>query len=99
MPPAAASLLSSTYRMAVVACLSSGPATPSTIADEEDVGIAHVSRALGNLREDNVVELLVDDDVKKGRVYALSDNGSDIIDDWGETIERNTGRELARGGA
>jgi len=97
MPEAAASILASTYRMTVVAALSDGAATPSTIADEQDVGIAHVSRALQKLRGQGVVELLVDDDVKRGRVYGLTDEGRDLLNEWGEVIERNSDSELGRG--
>ena len=60
-----------------------GPATPSQIAADESVGIAHISRALQGLREKELVDLLVSDDRKKGRVYGLTERGREI---W-ETID------------
>lgn len=68
-------VISSRYRVASLRRLADGPATPSQIAADEDVGIAHVSRALQALRDRELVELLVSDHRKKGRVYGLTDAG------------------------
>lgn len=76
-------VISSRYRVASLRRLADGPATPSQIAADEDVGIAHVSRALQALRDRELVELLVSDHRKKGRVYGLTDTGEAT---WG-TIE------------
>lgn len=76
-------VISSRYRIDVMRQLSSGPSTPSQIATDADVGIAHISRALQRLRERSLVDLLVSDDRKKGRVYGLTDRGRNV---W-ETIE------------
>jgi len=76
-------VISSQYRVAVVRRLATGPATPSQIASDVDIGIAHVSRALQRLRERSLVDLLVSEDRKKGRVYGLTERGSAV---W-ETIE------------
>lgn len=76
-------IISSRYRVIALRRLSVGPATPSQIATDEDVGIAHVSRALQDLRERSLVDLLVSEDRKKGRVYGLTDEGEAI---W-ETID------------
>ncbi len=79
-------VISSRYRVASLRRLAQGPATPSQIAADEDVGIAHVSRALQALRDHELVELLVSDHRKKGRVYGLTDDGEatwETIDDEG----------------
>jgi DNA-binding transcriptional ArsR family regulator len=79
-------VISSRYRVASLRRLAEGPATPSQIAADEDVGIAHVSRALQALRDHDLVELLVSDHRKKGRVYGLTDDGEatwETIDDEG----------------
>jgi DNA-binding MarR family transcriptional regulator len=76
-------VISSRYRIATLKRLDTGPATPSQIATDEDAGIAHISRALQRLREYGLVELLVSDDRKKGRVYGLTEKGKRV---W-ETIE------------
>lgn len=72
----------SQYRVAVLERLAEGPATPSRIASDKDIAIAHVSRALGGLREDerDMVELLVSEDQKKGRVYGITDRGERVWD-------------------
>ena len=76
-------VISSRYRLLALRRLAKGPATPSQIASDAEVGIAHVSRALQHLRDETLVDLLVSDDRKKGRVYGLTEEGRDV---W-ETIE------------
>ncbi|RLM32658.1 winged helix-turn-helix domain-containing protein [Haloarcula sp. Atlit-120R] len=73
--------VSSRYREAVVSALTSHPSTPSKIAARTDDDISHISRALNELREKDVVELLVNEDRKKGRVYALTDHGETLADE------------------
>lgn len=73
-------VISSQYRIAVLKRLSDGPATPSRIAEDSGIGITHVSRALGRLRERQLVELLVPEERKKGRVYGVTDRGEELWD-------------------
>jgi DNA-binding transcriptional ArsR family regulator len=77
-------VISSHYRVEVLQRLSEGPATPSQIASDSDIAIAHISRALSGLRDKEMVTLLVSEDRKKGRVYGITDKGESV---W-ETIER-----------
>jgi DNA-binding MarR family transcriptional regulator len=76
-------VIASTYRTTVLKRLMSGPAPPSMIADDTRITPSHVSRALNELREHGLVELLVAEDRKKGRVYGITDYGTEV---W-ETIE------------
>jgi DNA-binding transcriptional ArsR family regulator len=76
-------VISSRYRIEVLRRLSEGPATPSQIASDSDIAIAHISRALSGLREKDIVTLLVSEDRKKGRVYGITDKGETV---W-QTIE------------
>lgn len=76
-------VVASTYRTTVLERLMDGPATPSMIADDTEMSMSHVSRALTELREHGLVELLVAENRKKGRVYGLTEHGTDV---W-ETIE------------
>lgn len=73
-------VIRSEYRVDVLSRLMEGPATPSRIADDEDIAIAHVSRALSGLREGerDIVELLVSEDQKKGRVYGVTEKGERV---------------------
>lgn len=74
-------VISSQYRIAVLQRLSDGPATPSRIAEDSGIGITHVSRALGRLRDRTLVELLVPENRKKGRVYGITDHGEQLWDE------------------
>jgi DNA-binding MarR family transcriptional regulator len=76
-------VISSKYRIVALRRLAVGPATPSQIASDGSVGIAHISRALQDLRDRELVDLLVSDERKKGRVYGLTERGREI---W-ETID------------
>jgi DNA-binding MarR family transcriptional regulator len=76
-------VISSRYRIIALRRLAVGPATPSQIAADAEVGIAHISRALQDLRDKHLVDLLVSDDRKKGRVYGLTERGREV---W-ETID------------
>jgi DNA-binding MarR family transcriptional regulator len=68
-------VVGSRYRVTVLGSLAEGPSTPSQIASDACVDVSHVSRALQRLRERDLVDLLVSEDRKKGRVYGLTDPG------------------------
>lgn len=76
-------VISSQYRVTVLEHIAEGPVTPSKIASDSQLSIAHISRALGELRDHSLVTLLVSEDRKKGRVYGVTDKGEEI---W-EVIE------------
>ena len=72
---------SSQYRNATVHHLHNyGPSLPSEIADGEDHALPHVSRALSELRDRDVVDLLVSEERQRGRIYGLTDRGRKIAD-------------------
>lgn len=83
-------VISSRYRIIALRRLAVGPATPSQIATDESVGIAHVSRALQDLRDRSLVDLLVSDDRKKGRVYGLTERGQEL---WEKIDNENLATE------
>lgn len=70
-------VISSQYRVDTLCRLREGPATPTIVAKETDNHVTHISRALNELRGESFVELLVSEDVRKGRVYGLTDKGLD----------------------
>jgi DNA-binding MarR family transcriptional regulator len=73
---AAGYIASSRYRLAVCEfLLRDGPELPSKIAAELELAQPHVSRALSELRERDVVELLVPESQQKGRLYDLTPEG------------------------
>jgi len=73
-------VVASKYRTNTVVALLDGPKMPSEIADETGADIAHVSRAITELADDGVTELLVSEDTKKGRLYGLTENGEEIAE-------------------
>lgn len=77
-------IISSRYRKDVIAALSQGPATPSKLSERTDNSIASISHALSQLRENDCVELLVDEERRKGRVYGLTEKGEDVWKDLEE---------------
>lgn len=80
-------VIASRYKLEVVDSLGDTPATPSDIAAETGSDIAHISRALQTLREEDIVDLLVSEERKKGRLYGLTDLGdrvSDTLEDMGK---------------
>ncbi|WP_262177422.1 winged helix-turn-helix domain-containing protein [Haloarcula laminariae] len=73
-------VISSQYRVATLERLQTGPATPSLIATDTDLSIAHVSRALQELQEAELVTLLVSEERRKGRVYGATEQGTAVME-------------------
>ena len=71
-------IISSNYRVSVLSALADGPSTPTQIAETTGKAPPHISRALQHLRDQGMVELLVAEDRKKGRLYGLTDDGREI---------------------
>jgi len=72
---AASYIISSKYREQVVQQLLDGPSTPTKIAEAQDMEVSHASRALQELRDEDVTSLMVSDERRKGRIYGLTDAG------------------------
>ena len=78
---AAGFVASSRYRLAVCEYLAAdGPGLPSGIATETSLAQPHVSRALSELRDRDIVELLVPESQQKGRLYDLTKSGRVALD-------------------
>ncbi len=73
-------VISSKYRLAVLRQLEGSPATPTAIADAEEMAPSHISRALGRLQRRSIVELIVPDHRRKVRLYALTPKGEAVWD-------------------
>ena len=70
---------SGSYRLTVMQALEDTAATPTKLEEETGIEITHVSRALHRLRDRGLVELLVPDDQQKGRLYALTEKGAQVL--------------------
>jgi len=71
-------VISSEHRTAVLGRLAEGPSTPTQIADSVDISVTHVSRALRALRQRELVDLLVPEERRKGRIYGITSNGKEV---------------------
>jgi DNA-binding HxlR family transcriptional regulator len=75
----------SKYRRLALRELQDRPKTPKEVT--EAVGhdhMSHLTRAIQQLREEGLVELLVDEDVEKGRYYGVTNAGEEIADELEE---------------
>ena len=57
-----------------------GPATPTQIAEDTEYRQPHVSRALTQLRDRDLIDLLVPEEQHRGRRYGLSETGETVWD-------------------
>lgn len=84
-------IVSSKYRVMVIKHLQSNPKTPTQISRSEKTQISHISRALQQLREKDLVELLVSEEQKKGRIYSTTGKGNNawekMVSNDMETLE------------
>lgn len=76
----AAFVISSRYRMEVLNQLNESPRVPSDIAEGSEFAITHVSRSLSEMRGRDLVELLVDEETTKGRVYGITSKGERTLE-------------------
>ena len=69
----------STYRTKVMKSLDGEVKIPSQIAKDTDIMQNHMSATLKQLKEHELVEC-INPEVRKGRLYRLTDKGEKIID-------------------
>lgn len=77
-------VISSKYRTAVLDALDEKPGTPSNLSERTPFEVSHVSRALHELQDEGLVELLVSEERKKGRIYGITDEGEDVSERAGQ---------------
>ena len=70
----------SKYRMKVIKSLENDAKIPSVLAEETDIYKNHISNTLKQLKDKNLVECS-NPEVRKGRLYRLTDDGEKILDD------------------
>ncbi len=70
---------SSGYREKVILSLSAKPKLPKQVATETGLRISHVSRALRELRGRGLVELLTPEVKSRGRLYAVTPSGAQLV--------------------
>ena len=68
----------SQYRIKVMKSLDSEVKIPSKIANDAEIFQNHISNTLRQLKEHGLVEC-INPEVKKGRLYRLTDKGEKIV--------------------
>ena len=69
----------SSYRVKVIKSLKDNPKMPTQIAEDSGILPNHISNVLRQLKEKEIVEC-INPEVRKGRLYRLSDEGLDMLD-------------------
>ena len=69
----------STYRVKTVKALKDEVKTPTKIAEDAGIRTNHISKVLRELKETGVAEC-INEEVKKGKLYRLTDVGDEIVD-------------------
>ena len=72
-------VVSSGYRERVISSVAARPKLPMQMAKETSLRLGHVSRALRELREHGLVECLTPTAKGRGRLYALTKDGSSLV--------------------
>lgn len=77
---AIATVAASSYRERVLRALDEdGPSTPTELHEQTGIASAHVSRALGDLRDVGCVELLVPEGTRKGKIHDTTDRAEPVL--------------------
>lgn len=69
----------SSYRVRVLKAIGGGIKIPTQIADDSGILRSHISNVLTELKNEELVECL-NPNAKKGRIYRLTDEGIDILE-------------------
>lgn len=82
----AAFVVRSPHRRKVLGRLVDGAAIPAQIREDTGQEYSRVSEAANSLRDRGLIKLLVDEDEKRGRLYAITDRGKEA---WEYMVEQN----------
>ncbi|WP_367270523.1 transcriptional regulator [uncultured Methanobrevibacter sp.] len=70
----------SSYRLKVLKTLGNDAKMPKEIANDSGILPNHISNVLRQLKDKEIVEC-INPEVRKGRLYRLSDNGLDVLEE------------------
>lgn len=69
----------SSYRVKVLKSIGNDAKMPKEIADDSGILPNHISNVLRQLKDKEIVEC-INPEVRKGRLYRLSDEGLDVLE-------------------
>lgn len=70
----------SPHRTTILQRLAEGAAIPAQIRDDTDLEYSRISEAANTLRDRGLIDLIVDEDTKRGRLYSVTDQGEDVLE-------------------
>jgi DNA-binding MarR family transcriptional regulator len=82
----AAFVVMSPHRTKVLRRLTRGNAIPAQIREDTGQEYSRISEAANSLRERSLIELVVPDDTKRGRLYSTTERGMKV---WEYMVENN----------
>jgi|AntDeeMetageno50_2_1112565.scaffolds.fasta_scaffold02686_1 DNA-binding MarR family transcriptional regulator len=82
----AAFVVTSPHRTKVLGRLTKGNAIPAQIRAETGQEYSRISEAANALREHDLIELVVPDETKRGRLYSTTERGADA---WEYMVDNN----------
>ncbi len=83
-------VIRSPHRTDVLGRLAQGNAIPAQIREDTGQEYSRITDAVNSLRDRGLVELLVPDDTKRGRMYGITDRGEEV---WEYLLENNMAEE------
>lgn len=83
----------SPHRTTVLQRLAEGAAIPAQIREDSGLEYSRITEAANRLRERDLIQLLVDEDTKRGRLYTITKQGEKVLefmDENGMLDDENT---------
>ena len=68
-------IIASNYRIKIFVLLSQKNLSPKQISSKTKIPISHVSRTLKELDELNLIKCLTSKEIKRGKIYSISEKG------------------------
>lgn len=69
----------SPHRTTVLQRLAEGAAIPSQIRNDTNLEYSRITEAANDLRDRGLIDLLVDEDTKRGRLYSVTAQGENVL--------------------
>jgi len=70
----------SPHRTTVLQRLAEGAAIPAQIREDADIEYSRISETANKLRDRGLIDLLVEEDTKRGRLYSVTDQGEEVLE-------------------
>ncbi|AHF98454.1 transcriptional regulator [Halostagnicola larsenii XH-48] len=70
----------SPHRTTILQRLAEGAAIPAQIREDTDLEYSRITEAANKLRDRDLIDLLVDEDTKRGRLYSITEQGEEVLE-------------------